>query len=71
MRIRIHSTGFRKNNMFYTVFRIRIRTDLHKKMPPGSGSTWTDADPNPDPGVEKAYLGPYLDQQGSSHKYPK
>ena len=52
MRIRIHSTGFRKNNMFYTVFRIRIRTDLHKKMPPGSGSPRTDADP--DPGGKKA-----------------
>ena len=26
--------------------------DPHKKMPPGTGSTWTDADP--DPGGKKA-----------------
>ena len=36
--------------------RIRIRTDPHKEMPPGSGSgsAWTDADPDPDPGGKKA-----------------
>ena len=34
------------------VFRIRIRTDPHKEIPPGSGSAWTDADP--DPGGKKA-----------------
>ena len=34
------------------VFRIRIRMDLHKDMPPGSGSAWTNADP--DPGGKKA-----------------
>ena len=28
------------------VFWIRIRTDLHKEMPPGSGSAWTDTDPD-------------------------
>ena len=35
--------------MFYPVFRIRIRRDPHKDMPPGSesGSAWTDADPDP------------------------
>ena len=26
---------------------IRIRTDPLKEMPPGSGSAWTDADPDP------------------------
>ena len=35
-------------------FRIRIRTDLLKDMPPLSGSAWTDADPNPDPGGKEA-----------------
>ena len=41
---------------FDSVFRIRIRTDPHKEMPPGSGSgsVWTDADPDPDPGGKKA-----------------
>ena len=28
--------------------------DPHKDMPPGSGSTWTDADPDLDPGGKKA-----------------
>ena len=46
IRIQIHNTGFN------AVFWIRICTDPHKDMPPGSGSTWTDADP--DPGGEKA-----------------
>ena len=36
------------------VFRIQIRTDPHQEMPPGSGSAWTDADPDPDPGGKKA-----------------
>ena len=36
----------------FAVFRIRIRTDPHKEMPLGSGSAWTDADP--DPGGKKA-----------------
>ena len=40
--------------MSQSVFRIRIRTDPHKEMPPGSGSAWTDADPEPDPGGKKA-----------------
>ena len=50
--------GFTKKRLlilftvFISVFRIRIRTDPHKEMPPGSGSVWTDADP--DPGVKKA-----------------
>ena len=35
-----------------TVFRIRIRTDPHEEMPPGSGSAWKNADP--DPGGKKA-----------------
>ena len=41
--------------IFLTVFRIRIRTDPHKEMPPGSGSgsAWTDADPDTDPGGKK------------------
>ena len=34
------------------VFQIRIRMDPYKDMPPGSGSSWTDADP--DPGGKKA-----------------
>ena len=34
------------------VLRIRIRMDPHLKSPPGSGSAWTDADP--DPGGKKA-----------------
>ena len=33
------------------VFRIRIRLDPHNRRPPGSGSAWTDTDP--DPGGEK------------------
>ena len=33
--------------VFEKVFWIRIRTDPHKEMPPGSGSAWTDADPDP------------------------
>ena len=37
---------------FFSVFRIRIRTDPHKEMAPGSGSAWTDADP--DSGGKKA-----------------
>ena len=37
-----------------SVFRFQIRTDPHKEMPPGSGSAWTDADPDPDPGGKKA-----------------
>ena len=36
------------------VFRIWIRTDPHKDMPPESGSAWTDADPDLDPGGKKA-----------------
>ena len=36
------------------VFRIRILTDPHKEMPPGSGSACTDADRDPDPGGKKA-----------------
>ena len=35
-----------------SVLRIRIRTDPHLKIPPGSGSAWTDVDP--DPGGKKA-----------------
>ena len=38
----------------HPVFRIRIRTDQHKEMSPGSESAWTDADPDPDPGGKKA-----------------
>ena len=34
------------------VLRIRIHTDPHLKILPGSGSAWTDADP--DPGGKKA-----------------
>ena len=34
------------------VFLIRIRADPHKD--PGSGSAWTDADPDPDQGGKKA-----------------
>ena len=37
-----------------TVFQIRIRIDPHTDMPPGSGSAWTDMDPDPDPGGKKA-----------------
>ena len=37
-----------------SVLRIRIRTDPHLISHPGSGSAWTDADPNPDPGGKKA-----------------
>ena len=39
---------------FSAVFRIWIRMDPHKDMPPGSpsGSAWTD--PDPDPGGYKA-----------------
>ena len=37
---------------YHPVFRIQIRTDPHKEMSPGSGSAWTDA--NPDPGGKKA-----------------
>ena len=33
----------------YAVLRIRIRMDLHLKRPPGSGSEWTEANPDPDP----------------------
>ena len=29
------------------LFRIHIRTDPHNRRPPGSGSGWTDADPDP------------------------
>ena len=36
------------------VFRIRIRTDPPKEMPPGSRFAWTDADPDPDPGGKTA-----------------
>ena len=38
------------------MFRIQIRTDPHKEMPPGSGSgsARTYADPDPDPGGKKA-----------------
>ena len=45
-----------EGGMLVAVFRIRIRTDPHKEMPPGfvSGSAWTDADPDPDPGGKKA-----------------
>ena len=40
-----------KNNVVNnSVFR--IRTDPRKEMPPGFGSAWTDADP--DPGAKKA-----------------
>ena len=38
---------------YHPVFRIQIRTDPHKEMSPGSGSAWTDA--NPDPGGKKAF----------------
>ena len=31
----------------------QIRTDLRKDMPPGPGSAWTVADPDPDPGGKK------------------
>ena len=37
---------------FNPVFRIRIRMDPHKDMPLGSGSAWTDSDP--DPGGKKS-----------------
>ena len=36
------------------VFWIRIRTDPYKEMPLGSGSPWTDADMDQDPGGKKA-----------------
>ena len=41
-------------NVLLSVLRIRIRTDPHLKSPPGSGSAWTDADPDPNPGGKKA-----------------
>ena len=37
---------------FIPVLRIQIRMDPHLKSPPGSGSAWTDA--APDPGGKKA-----------------
>ena len=40
--------------IFQAVLRIRIRTDPHLKIPPGSASAWTDADTDPDPGGKKA-----------------
>ena len=46
--------GSAKKNILKPVLRIRIRTDPHKEMPPGSGSAWTDADPDLDPGGKKA-----------------
>ena len=49
---RVQNIRRRSELEFKTVFRIRIRTDPHKEMPPGSRSAWTDADP--DPGGRKA-----------------
>ena len=40
--------------LYYYQAVFRIRMDPHKDMPPGSGSVWTDADPDPDPGGKKA-----------------
>ena len=40
---------------FVPVFRIRIRTDPLTEMPPGSGSAWTDADPDPGGIVKEIY----------------
>ena len=43
-------------SQFLAVLWIWIRTDPHLKSPPGSGSGsgWTDADPDADPGGKKA-----------------
>ena len=51
------SRSFAENNfVFAAVFQIWIHMDPHKKMPPGygSGSAWTEVDPDPDPGGKKA-----------------
>ena len=58
LRVVLPPQSFAENNfVFAAVFRIWIRMDPHKEMPPGYGSAsaWTDAVPDPDPGGKKAY----------------
>ena len=57
MRDRSRITESARNlfaNYRFSVFRIWIRMNPHKEMPPGSGSAWTDANPDPDPGGKKS-----------------
>ena len=47
-----HQNGLKDYLRGESVLRIRIRIDPYSKSPPGSGSAWRDADP--DPGGKKA-----------------